>query len=84
MSTASGSCVPLGCCKADVRLGQVYEVLWKLQSSISQSVVPGPAASVSPGNLLEMQFGGSPLGFAPQLSALLVVLMHAQLENPLF
>lgn len=35
------------------------ETLSILFSSGSQSVVPGPAASASPGNLLEMQILGS-------------------------
>ena len=81
MGTASRPCSPLSCFKACIGLGQVCEVLWNLQGSTSHSVAPGPAAWVPLGTCWKC-------GLVPPLwgrvSALLLVLMQAQPENPLF
>ena len=80
MGTASRLCSPLSCCKACIGLGQVCEVLWKLQGSISHRVAPGPAAWVSLGTCGKC---GLPSRFGPRVPAALLVLTQAQLENPL-
>lgn len=80
LGTASRLCSPLSCCKACIGLGQVCEVLWKLQGSISHRVAPGPAAWVSLGTCGKCRL---PSRAGPRVSALLLVLTQAQLENPL-
>ena len=80
MGTASRLCSPLSCCKACIGLGQVCEVLWKLQGNISHRVAPGPAAWVSLGTCGKC---GLPSRSGPRVPAALLVLTQAQLENPL-